>query len=78
MGAVFGLTFEQGPIFAALRSTSYEIRQYDSYFVAEIDEVDDTKAFTTLAKYYGAIGPSPQNQQCKKYGTRMVNSVDTA
>jgi hypothetical protein len=65
MGAVFGITGGNELHYSTLHSAAYEVRQHDSYLVAEIDEVDDNKAFTALAKYIGAVGPIPQNKQCE-------------
>lgn len=63
MGSVFGVTGAEGPQCTTLKSASYEIRQYNSYFTAEIEEADDEKAFKELANYIGALGEPPKNMQ---------------
>jgi hypothetical protein len=69
MGAVFGVTGADEPYFNELKeqgSSNYEVRQYNSFFFAEINESDDGQAFTALAKYIGAVGGQPENKQCMR------------
>jgi hypothetical protein len=65
MGAIIGKTDAPEPYFVQLKSNGYEVRQYNSYFVAETRNESSNKAFTTLAKYIGVIGSTPENRQSK-------------
>jgi hypothetical protein len=67
MGIVFGSTGTKEPPFRRISlvypsSASYEIREYGSIFIAELDKrsIDDNSAFRVLAAYIGVFG-DPQN-----------------
>jgi hypothetical protein len=65
MGSVIGKTDAPEPYFVQLKSDGYEVRQYNSYFVAETRDASSNKAFNTLAKYIGVTGGTPENTQSK-------------
>ena len=44
------------PLYKVLRTTSYEIREYSPYYIAEILTKDESDGFKLLANYIGVFG----------------------
>ena len=79
MGIIFGMTGTKEPVYKLISmSTSYEIRFYQPYFIAEvkssIDGSDVNSSFQTLAKYIGVFG-TPEN--LKRHSIAMTAPVIT-
>ncbi len=66
MGAAFGSITDHCLDFTTIHNNKYEIRSYESVFVAEIECDDDhvKEAFNALMLYIGATG-APENVKGK-------------
>jgi hypothetical protein len=64
MGIVFGVTGSKEPMFGLLKSSPYEIRLLQPYFVAEVSTAEEAMndSFSVLAKYIGVFG-TPENDK---------------